>query len=1138
MGFFQRISSSKNPQSASNSYSSSGSGGRGEGNSESQLSLDDDLVPTVNLTERRLRDWKNNNGLATTTVIGVDGSNDSGVSEPCSAGGVPGNIPLMGAYRGGGGGKGGNKSNIHVDFANPTPSPRNNSNNYASSSPNNLILLIERGKWAAATERARTHDHEVRQLVKLRKTTKNAPPMTSLSHNFGVMVVGAGATGAEGGGVDTDISISSSRGGGSTTGQRFMGSTGGLTSGKKNLQISNVKCKALHHACQKLRTVHTTIYQIRNVMAQTAISKNKDNNTRRLIIEEDEYIEACKCILALIKIHPEACRERESRHGCLPLHLCVFSMCETPPPPTPPTPPPSPLPQSLVDDLAAADNQGRDDIMNSMKMLPGSRSPSSSQKIKQFLSAGAVMSSPQSSPCLPLPTKPTVPKERQQGNGIPSHHSNHHRTIYSNSSADFSLGNISQMIQEESEHQRALTSHQQNTKVQGQQNITKHQQVNDARSDDGKSIDELEKIYKGMDDMEHLLMGLESKYEKEEDMDKAKKKKKTMSLSKKKNENGNDDNDNNNKSSLRKVEKRRDWTPKTSKSVSTTIINAVTTLDCLSERSRETDSHSTLRDSLDQDVAAMGGGSYGSKSSSLWSLSDERNNYDAVAVAAARHKSGTHFFKTTTPSYASSSRVMTNGCSRNKNAKNIDTNTTLTSSSPSLAISTNTSFPTHEDLQRRYLQINTARREEYSVRVINALLDAWPKSIKTSSEGGRLPLHMACFGKATVGVMETILKAYPDAARQRNHDGFLPVHIAAHWGVSHPDIAPLLLRAYPDGAVGRNRWERTPIEEALGMAGENGRKHQMSLVWSLRRHPTYWIHNDIGTMLQPQNVRMAPWRIVDADDSDLPSTNHNDGVSKDIGAGGISGSSGCGGAVDVDDVGSSDDEDEGVEVQMKMAQSQILNTHDPSYIRNLALSTDLSLLITRDKHWAAAALRCRSNPLEACEAMEVKVRGAYTAKITPLHYACENQPSVELIRALIQANPSALERRQEPGGQLPLHAACTWGASSYVIKVLLSALPSCAEMKDFLSNLPLHCACYSGADTMVVEALLHVYPQSVWPRNHQGSSAVDIVRRLNHRNRKEVLRILERTMSQLLEKSAAVEEEGVEMDQDNSLEWV
>jgi len=213
------------------------------------------------------------------------------------------------------------------------------------------------------------------------------------------------------------------------------------------------------------------------------------------------------------------------------------------------------------------------------------------------------------------------------------------------------------------------------------------------------------------------------------------------------------------------------------------------------------------------------------------------------------------------------------------------------------------------------------------------------------------------------------------------------------------------------------------------------------------------------------------------------------------------------------------------------------NTDDPEYIRALAESTDLSLLITKDKHWSAAAVRCRLFPHEAREAMEVKVRGAYTAKITPLHYACENKPTVEVIQTLIEANGPALERRQEPGGQLPLHAACTWGASPDVVRALLAAHPSCAEMKDFLSNLPLHCACYSGADTVVFEALLRVYPQSVWPRNHQGSSAVDIVRRLAHPNRREVLALLESTMGKLLERAAAGEGDGGG-DPDKGLEWV
>jgi hypothetical protein len=134
----------------------------------------------------------------------------------------------------------------------------------------------------------------------------------------------------------------------------------------------------------------------------------------------------------------------------------------------------------------------------------------------------------------------------------------------------------------------------------------------------------------------------------------------------------------------------------------------------------------------------------------------------------------------------------------------------------------------------------SAKREDMAVKVINALLDAYPKAVKVASEGGRLPLHTACAGRATPHVISTLVTAYPAAARHRNKDGFLPLHLAAHWGVSHPNVAIILLKAYPDSTLGRNRWERTPLEEALCMAGENGRPHQAALVRALRKHPSYW----------------------------------------------------------------------------------------------------------------------------------------------------------------------------------------------------------------------------------------------------------------------------------------------------------
>ena len=163
----------------------------------------------------------------------------------------------------------------------------------------------------------------------------------------------------------------------------------------------------------------------------------------------------------------------------------------------------------------------------------------------------------------------------------------------------------------------------------------------------------------------------------------------------------------------------------------------------------------------------------------------------------------------------------------------------------------------------------SAQREEMAVQVMNALLDAYPKSLRMDSEGGRLPLHTACAGRATPRVISTLITSYPSAARHRNKDGFLPLHLAAHWGVSHPNVAISLLKCYPDATVGRNRWERTPLEEALCMAGENGRPHQAALVRALRKHPSYWSrpsdileHSDGG-----RNRRNRGPTTVDIDES-------------------------------------------------------------------------------------------------------------------------------------------------------------------------------------------------------------------------------------------------------------------------------
>lgn len=560
----------------------------------------------INLTDQRLNEWRNE--------------------------GPANNIPTV---------RGASAEGKNVSFPDTQLHPQKrttSSSKPPSSGVTNLILLIEQSKWTEASLRAQTHPHEVKQLVKLRKTTK---------------------------------------------------SSGGSSAG--GVQISNVKCKALHHACQKLRSVHTNIYSNRGGEANAKVEGG-------FIIDQDEYIEACKCILTLIQLHPEACKERESRHGCLPLHLAVFSMCLTPPPPGPngrhqthgPT-----IEQSMDDRAHSRINS--DSTYNQSAQKPPPISARSS-------SAG------------PAARNPPFPQSTKG-----------HRPTNSN---DFSVGNISTMIQEENEHQQALDQHQQSTK---------------ADVDDQVNDDTLEgKLLSRMNDMETILKDLENEY----------------NSKRKKNQRGNSGAVSPSNVGMDSDSPGGAWPVEGATAATTTkVVGVSMPMDSLDEISRETDSHSSP-------------------------LEEYRQPNMEQKIPPADGKP---------PEYASSEFMKQVG-SLGKSISNKLISPKSSTQGSNATVASHSSAAS-EEFKRRYLQINNARREEYSTAVINALLDAWPRGVKTSSEGGRLPIHMACFGKATVKVMDAILKSYPDAARQRNADGFLPIHIAAHWGVSHPDVAPLLLRA-------------------------------------------------------------------------------------------------------------------------------------------------------------------------------------------------------------------------------------------------------------------------------------------------------------------------------------------------------
>eukprot|EP00586_Coscinodiscus_wailesii_P014460 CAMPEP_0172520100 /NCGR_PEP_ID=MMETSP1066-20121228/291804_1 /TAXON_ID=671091 /ORGANISM="Coscinodiscus wailesii, Strain CCMP2513" /LENGTH=729 /DNA_ID=CAMNT_0013302799 /DNA_START=129 /DNA_END=2315 /DNA_ORIENTATION=+ len=379
--------------------------------------------------------------------------------------------------------------------------------------------------------------------------------------------------------------------------------------------------------------------------------------------------------------------------------------------------------------------------------------------------------------------------------------------------------------------------------------------------------------------------------------------------------------------------------------------------------------------------------------------------------------------------------------------------------------------------------------ESCLVSIVRALLSAYPKGARMDSEGGRLPLHMACSGRACLGVVQEIIAAYPSAARHRTRDGSLPLHLAASWGVSSPEVAVCLLRVYPDAAFGSNRHGRTPLEEALYVAGETGRTNQAELIRALRKHPSFWTQLPSRVLLPPASPLSASERRG-------------------------RGANCCKGDTDASFTSSTDDESEecghvgATEDSCSSSSSSPIPRHPTLH---LAATTELTILI-RSENWPTVTTRLELRPSEAKETLTVTSRSGRTTRFTPLHYALERAPPTEPIEALVEAYHPSLSQMTMPGGQLPLHIACTWGASASVVGFLLAAYPNAAQRRDDVGNLPIHTACYSGSPTAVIESLLCTNPKSVWATNGAGSTPVDIVKRLRHDNRADVLELLKRHM--------------------------
>jgi hypothetical protein len=106
----------------------------------------------------------------------------------------------------------------------------------------------------------------------------------------------------------------------------------------------------------------------------------------------------------------------------------------------------------------------------------------------------------------------------------------------------------------------------------------------------------------------------------------------------------------------------------------------------------------------------------------------------------------------------------------------------------------------------------------------------------------------------------------------------------------------------------------------------------------------------------------------------------------------------------------------------------------------------------------------------------------------PFDIACSDYTSSELLRVLVERAPATV-KMTEDGEKLPLplHFACNRQASVAVVKFLVGIDPDAVKTANSDGNLPLHLACCNHAKFDVVQVLAKENPAAVEKGNNDGT---------------------------------------------------
>lgn len=161
--------------------------------------------------------------------------------------------------------------------------------------------------------------------------------------------------------------------------------------------------------------------------------------------------------------------------------------------------------------------------------------------------------------------------------------------------------------------------------------------------------------------------------------------------------------------------------------------------------------------------------------------------------------------------------------------------------------------------------------------------------------------------------------------------------------------------------------------------------------------------------------------------------------------------------------------------------------HLPFHL-SLSRGRNLLNLYLFEEDWQSAIteIECHPNETKVWSTRPGFFDGDHESQVLPIHVACSLHAPLDVIKAIVEAYPECLEKKETSFKRLPIHVACQFAAPGNVVEYMAQEHVASTLEPDILGRLPIHYACSNGAPMGVVTTLLKVNLASTLYSDYNG----------------------------------------------------